>query len=98
LGDEGKLKGFLRFARLVVTAEGLTVPGRANLLGLGCVFLLVVGGGLLDIVQALVRVWNSQYESGLPSLLSFVWVYGVLFLACVSVLVIAEVVTRPSNE
>lgn len=90
-----KLRAFGEFTRQVLRAETLSVPGRVNLFGLGVIFLLVVGGGLLDVVQALVRVWKPTYDTGLRSLLSFVVTYGLLLLLCVLLLVVAD---RPRRQ
>ena len=67
----------LAFARDVLKAEGLTSAGRANLITIFGALIVTIGAGLGDVWQALVRTWNSEYETGLPSVLTFF----LLFLA-----------------
>jgi hypothetical protein len=57
----------------------MTVPGRVNLVGLLAIFVLVIGGGAVDVLQAIVRVWKAHYETGLPSFLHLplgLWLVG----------------------
>ncbi len=88
---KSKAKSFIEFARYAMRTETMTVAGRVNLVGLVGLFLLVVGaGGLFDLIQVIVRIWKSDYETGLPSLQSFLWVYALLLLGCVAILALAR--------
>ena len=87
--DRGRL---LDLATDLVKAEGDNWAGRVNILGTAGVFLLVFLPAIaFDLVQVVVRLWDSQYETGLPPTISFVWTFGYLFLACVGVLALSEV-------
>jgi hypothetical protein len=64
-----------------------------NLVGIAAIFLILIGAGLVDVLQALVRIARKTSKPGSPSLLSFVWAYGVLLIACVVVLAAAEMIS-----
>jgi hypothetical protein len=86
-------KRFFDLATDLVKAEGDNWAGRTNMLGLVAIFvILFVPATVFDIVQVGVRLWDEEYETGLPSILSIVWTYGYLLLACVLMLVTSEVV------
>jgi len=44
------------------------------------VVVIVAALGLLDLIQALVRIWRPEYTNGLPSFawLLLIYVFGVL--------------------
>ena len=72
--------------RDALKAEGTSVAGRVNLLGTVLAYVLVAAAGLLDVWQAIVRVWNDNYTAGAPSLLTLLVVFGLIFLACTLIL------------
>jgi hypothetical protein len=86
-------RSLIELAREALWAETMTDAGRVNLVGIAAIFLIVIGAGLVDVLQALVRIAKEDFETGLRSLLSFVWAYGVLLIACVVVLAAAEVIS-----
>jgi hypothetical protein len=61
----------------------MTPAGVLNALWMFMTFLLVSAIGLADLYQAAVRTVNDEYESGLPSFIWVLLVYGGLNLACV---------------
>jgi hypothetical protein len=88
----GERERFFEFATALLKAEGNHWAGRTNLLGTVAVFLLVYVPGLIfDAIQIVVRIWNEDYETGWPSVLSVVRTFGFLLIACVLVLALAEV-------
>ena len=64
----------------------MTDAGRVNLFGIAAVALVVIGAGFIDAVQVVVRIFRVHYETGLPSVLTFLWVLVVLVVACTVVL------------
>jgi hypothetical protein len=72
----------------------MTVPGRYNLIGTAGVLVIVLGAGALDLLQAVVRIWQDHYETGLPSVLTFLWVFVALVLACTAILALVELPKR----
>jgi hypothetical protein len=90
LSEEKKAKLAFDLATSTLRAEGFSSEGRVNLYGLFIVFLLVVGAGLLDLIQVIVRIFRPGYETGLPSLFEFVALYVFLILACLIILACAS--------
>jgi hypothetical protein len=83
-------ESFVDFARTVLTTETGTEAGRINLAGLVAVFLLGVGAGVIDLVQALARLGIPDYETGIPGLYSFARLVILTLLLCVVMLIIAD--------
>jgi uncharacterized protein involved in cysteine biosynthesis len=81
------------FAKNALKAERRSDAGIANVVGLGFAFVLVLASGLVDIFQALARLWRPHYTTGLPSTLAFVAVFAAMFVLCV--LILALVPPRP---
>lgn len=81
-----QLAAALAFAREVLRAEGLTAAGRVNLITVFGALIVTIGAGLLDVWQALVRTWNSDYETGLPPVLTLFVLFLVAGFLCVVVL------------
>lgn len=70
-----------------MSAERLSPAGRVNTLGVLATFVLVVGSGAWDGIQAVVRaLWRPSYTTGFPSFLTILIVFGVIFLLCVLIL------------
>jgi hypothetical protein len=49
---------------------------------------------LFDGVQVVVRTWKDDYTTGLPSLVSLLIVYGVIFLVSVVAVVVGDRAAR----
>jgi hypothetical protein len=72
-------------------AEGKTTAGHINLFGVCTAAILVIGSGVVfDSVQVLVRTWNEDYTTGLPSTVSLLFVYAVSLVGSVSAVMIGE--------
>jgi len=54
--------------------------------GLAFVFVAVVGSGVFDLIQVIVRIWNPSYQSGLPSAIAHVALLVGTILLCVAIL------------
>lgn len=80
----------LELARLIVDAERLTPAGQLNALGVAFVFVLILGIGVFDLIQAIVRIWEPRYTNGLPNLLGLLGVFAFLFLFSVLIVVRLE--------
>lgn len=65
--------------------EAMTTEGRINFGSLLVTFFLVVSAGRFDVVQVVVRTWNADYETGLPSTLEFLKYWLGAMLLCVVV-------------
>lgn len=85
-----KIRGAGHLMRIALKAEGLTPGGRLNLAGMTLVFVLTVGSGVLDVVQAVVRIWDPNYTTGLPSFLWVLATFGALLMVCVLIIVLLE--------
>lgn len=79
-------KAVIEFAKSSIAAERLSPAGRLNALGVLAAFVLVIGAGAFDGIQAIVRTWRPHYTTGFPSFLSVLIVFGVVFLLCVLIL------------
>lgn len=73
------------FAKEALRAETLTVPGRVNMFGLFIFFVAVLATGVLDLLEAVVRLWDAEYTVG-PPLLAVLAVFALMLLVCVAIL------------
>lgn len=71
------------FARRALEAERITAAGRINLLGLFGVFVIISGSAIFDVIQPVGRLFDSKYESGSPSLVALLLIFGGLLILCV---------------
>jgi hypothetical protein len=52
---------------------------------------VIVGSGLLfDSIQAIVRIWNENYTTGLSSLTSLLLVYALILILSVTAVIVGE--------
>lgn len=74
--------------------ESLTPAGRVNFGLVAIALAVVVGTGVLDVAQVVIRAWKPGYETGLPSTLAFfiAWLAAMLFC----ILIIAGAQQRQS--
>jgi hypothetical protein len=77
-----RLQAVTEFARRALEAERLTAAGRVNVLGMFGLFLIIAGGALLDLAQVIGRIFDSDYETGGPSLVALLAEFGGLVLLC----------------
>lgn len=80
------LKAVASFAKQALKSEFMTPAGVVNAIFVFAAFVLVLAAGLGDLVQPIVRTWNSTYESGGASIYWLLLEYGLLSLACVLIL------------
>jgi hypothetical protein len=75
-----------KLARSIIDAETVTPAGRLNALTIIAGVAIIFAGGVLDVGQAIVRLWDDDYVTGLPSVLALfaVWLGGAIL--CVGVL------------
>lgn len=73
----------IQFARHALRAEFLTPAGVINLVSLFSVFILILSLSILDIIQALVRIWDASYTTASDSLMWLVALYLGAMLLCV---------------
>jgi hypothetical protein len=73
----------IEFARHALRAEFLTPAGVINLVSLFSFFVLILSLGLLDVIQAIVRTWDSSYTTGSESFLLLCGLYALVMLLCV---------------
>jgi len=66
-----------------IATEAMSIAGRINVLGMTMVFAVVAADGVLDVIQALVRIWRPGYSAGNPPLLILLLVMCGLTLCCV---------------
>lgn len=78
--DHGKQ--VIEFVRTIIDAEWMTPPGVVNLVGVFTTFLIVLAAGLGDLAQIIVRTWNDDYETGLPSIFWFIGIHLLVFVGC----------------
>ena len=79
-----------------IKREGVTPAGRVNIVVLLLALAATVTAGLTDLIQAVVRIFNSGYSTGLPSFLSMLVAVLVTLLACVAILAAADIGRRGS--
>ncbi len=73
-------------ARLILDAERLTPAGRLNP-GTCIAFMVVLGAGLVDVFQAIVRTWRPEYTRGLPSVVALLGVFAGMFCSVLLIVV-----------
>jgi len=87
------LREILDFARHALRAERLTPAGVLNLVGLLAALGITLSIGILDLFQALVRIFVRDYSAGLPTLEVMFLLYILCMTLCV---VIVGLLTRRS--
>jgi hypothetical protein len=73
-----------------VRIESLTVAGRVNFGLVATGLLVVLGTGVHDLAQVVIRNWRPNYETGLPSGLAFFGMWLAAVLLCVVIVAVAE--------
>jgi len=69
----------------------MSEAGRLNAFGLILVFAFLVGGGVvLNVIQALVRIFEPHYTTGMPSIITLVLIYGGLMCASITMVMVAD--------
>jgi hypothetical protein len=85
----------LGLVRDVIRIETMTDAGRINMAASILAFLVPLGMGVADLAQVIIRIWEPDYEAGLPLVTVLVIVvFGTL--ACVAV--IAAITPRGSGD
>jgi hypothetical protein len=75
----------LGLVREVIRIETMTDAGRVNLSASVLAFLVPLGMGVADLAQVIIRIWEPDYETGLP-LVTVLLVVVLGSLACVTVI------------
>jgi hypothetical protein len=73
----------IRFARHAIKAETETRAGQLNAIWMVLSLAVVVTAGLPDLLQAVVRIWEPTYTTGLPSGLALFGIWAGASLLCV---------------
>jgi hypothetical protein len=81
-----QLRAVLAVVREALRAEGVSTPGKVNLIFVLGALIVTIGTGAADLVQTIVRIWNADYETGLPSTLAFFALFVGAGLLCVLIL------------
>jgi hypothetical protein len=69
--------------------------GKVNfIVTVGLLVLVVASGLVFHAIEATVHIWDEEYESGFPSLLSMMKTYGFLFLGSVALVVLGNSLER----
>jgi hypothetical protein len=75
----------LDLIREVIHIETMTDAGRVNLAASILAFLVPLGMGIADLAQVIIRIWEPDYEAGLP-LVAVLLIVVLGSIACVCVI------------
>jgi hypothetical protein len=83
---ERKLRALAEFSRTALDLERSTVAGKLNALGMAIGFVVLTAGEIVNGVQVVVRVFDPNYSSGVPSTIALFAIFCGYSLLCVLML------------